>query len=35
MLFVSANTVDRYNDRFMMLAKGNMTLDQFIEADRQ
>ncbi len=35
MLFVSANTVDRYNDRFMMLARGNMTLDQFIQADRQ
>ena len=34
MLFVSANTVDRYNDRFMMLAKGAMTLDQFVEADR-
>ena len=34
MLYVSANTVDRYNDRFMMLAKGNMTLEQFIEADK-
>ena len=34
MLFVSANTVDRYNDRFMMLAKGALTLDQFVEADR-
>lgn len=34
MLFVSANTVDRYNDRFMMLAKGAMTLDQFVQADR-
>ena len=25
------NTTDRYNDRFMMLAKGLMTLEQFIE----
>ena len=34
MLFVSANTVDRYNDRFMMLAKGAMSLEQFAEADK-
>lgn len=34
MLFVSANTVDRYNDRFLAVAKGIMTLEQFIEADK-
>ena len=35
MLFVSANTVDRYNDRFLAIAKGMMTLDQFIAADQE
>lgn len=32
MLGVSVNTIDRFNDRFLMLAKGMMTLDQFSEA---
>lgn len=32
MLGVSVNTVDRFNDRFLMLAKGMMTLDQFSAA---
>mgnify|MGYP004498038665 CR=1 FL=1 len=31
MLMVSARTIDDYNDKFLMLAKGMMTLDQFIE----
>lgn len=31
MLMVSANTIDDYNDKFLMLAKGMMTLEQFIE----
>ena len=35
MLFVSANTVDRYNDRFLAIAKGMMTLEQFIAADQE
>ncbi len=35
MLFVSANTVDRYNDRFLAIAKGLMTLEQFIDADKE
>ena len=30
MLFVSAQTIDRYNDRFMALVKGTMTLQQFL-----
>lgn len=28
------NTVDAYNDRFFMLAKGLMTIEQFIEKER-
>lgn len=31
MLMVSASTIDEYNDKFFMLAKGMMTLEQFIE----
>ena len=31
MLMVSANTIDDYNDKFLMLAKGMMTLEQFID----
>lgn len=34
MLYVSANTIDRYNDRFLAVAKGTMTLEQFIELDK-
>ncbi len=33
MIYISAGTIDRYNDRFFMLAKGKMTLDEFISAD--
>ena len=33
MILVSAATVDKYNDRFFMLAKDMMTLEQFIEKD--
>lgn len=33
MIMVSASTVDRYNDKFFMLAKGMMTIQQFIEQD--
>ena len=35
MLFVSAQTIDRYNDRFMSLVKGNMTLQQFVDLDSE
>ena len=31
MLMVSARTIDEYNDKFLMLSKGMMTLEQFIE----
>lgn len=31
MLMVSARTIDEFNDKFLMLAKGMMTLEQFIE----
>ena len=33
MIMVSASTIDKYNDRFFMLAKGMITLEQFIEID--
>ncbi len=33
LMFVSAETIDRYNDRFMKLNSGEMTLEQFLEAD--
>ena len=33
MLMVSAKTIDDYNDKFLMLAKGMMTLEQFIEKE--
>lgn len=32
MLFCSCRTVDEYNDKFLMLAKGMMSFDQFVEA---
>ena len=35
MLFVSAQTIDRYNDRFMALVKGTMTLQQFVDLDKE
>ena len=34
MFMVSAVTTDRYNDKFMMLAKGMMSIEQFIEQDK-
>ena len=33
MVMVSASTIDKYNDRFFMLAMGMITLEQFIEMD--
>lgn len=33
MIMVSAATVDRYNDKFLMLSKGAVTLKQFIEQE--
>ncbi len=35
MIMAAAATVDNYNDRFFMLAKGRMTVQQFIEQDGQ
>lgn len=35
MIMVAASTVDRYNDKFFMLAKGMMTVQQFIEQENQ
>ena len=34
MIMVAASTVDNYNDKFFMLTKDMITLDQFIEQDR-
>ena len=31
MMFMSLSTIEKYNDRFFMVAKGMMTLQQFIE----
>ena len=33
MVMVSASTIDKYNDRFFMLAKGMISLEQFIEME--
>lgn len=35
LIYVSADTVDRYNDRFMMLNTGDMDLQGFIAADKK
>lgn len=35
MIMVAAGTVDNYNDRFFMLAKGMMNIQQFIEAEEE
>ena len=31
MIMVAASTIDKYNDKFLMIAKGRMTIQQFIE----
>ena len=31
-MFVSAETIDRYNDRFLAVSNGEMTIDQFLSA---
>ncbi len=33
MLMVSASTIDDYNDKFLMISKGVMTLEQFLASD--
>ncbi|MBQ4112373.1 MAG: YbjN domain-containing protein [Clostridia bacterium] len=33
MVMVSAGTIDKYNDRFFMLAKGMITIEQFVEME--
>ncbi len=35
LLYVSADTIDRYNDRFMMLNNGEMDLQTFISAEHK
>lgn len=34
MLMVSATTIDEYNDKFFMISKGMMTLQQFMESEQ-
>lgn len=34
MLIVSSNTIDIYNDKFLMLSKGMISLEQFAESDK-
>ena len=34
MLMVSATTVDEYNDKFLMLSKGVVSLEQFLENEQ-
>lgn len=33
MLMVSASTIDDYNDKFMMIAKGMMSFEQFLQGE--
>lgn len=33
MMMIGASTVDKYNDRFLMLSKGIITLEQFMEQE--
>jgi hypothetical protein len=33
MMMVAASTVDNYNDKFFMLSKGMITIQQFIEQE--
>ncbi len=34
MLIVSSDTIDRYNDKFLMLSKGIISLEKFAELDK-
>lgn len=34
MLMVSAATIDEYNDKFMMMAKGMMSFEQFLNSNK-
>lgn len=34
MMVVALSTTDKYNDKFLMLSKGVITLQQFIESDK-
>ena len=35
MIMVSSGTVDNYNDKFFMIAKGMMSIQQFIEQEKR
>lgn len=34
MLMIAATTVDEYNDKFFMISKGMLTIQQFLEAEQ-
>lgn len=34
MLFAASSSIDQYNDRFFMLNKGMMTVEQFVEKEK-
>lgn len=34
MLLASSNTIDKYNDKFLMLSKGMISLDKFLELEK-
>lgn len=34
MLIISSSTIDRYNDKFLMLSKGMISLEQFAASDK-
>ena len=35
MVYMAANTIDKYNDRFLMLAKGIIDFEKFLELENQ
>ncbi len=34
MIFSAANTIDEYNDKFLMLSKGFISIEQFIDSEQ-
>jgi hypothetical protein len=35
MVIVASKIVDKYNDRFLMLSKGNISVEQFLAMDME
>ena len=34
MLMVSASTIDEYNDKFLMISKGMISFEQFLDSEK-